>query len=153
MQIIDKMSHFVIREANTNDFESIFHLQKEFAQFQKTPDRLTITIAQMKEEKDLFHCLVAEVQSGAIAGFVTYFPAYYSWSGKAFYIDDLYVTQSFRKQGIGKQLLQSVIHKAKENGCKKVRWQVSGWNTAAIGFYKSIGAIVDDTECNCDLIL
>jgi hypothetical protein len=37
--------------------------------------------------------------------------------------------------------------------CKKMRWQVSKWNSDAITFYKSIGAVIDDVEINCDLYL
>ena len=69
------------------------------------------------------------------------------------YVDDLFVKNSFRNKGIGKQLLNAVINMAKENGCKKVRWQVSDWNTNAIDFYKSLGAEINNTERNCDLVL
>lgn len=141
-----------IRKAEESDFQSVFLLLAEFALFQKTPEKLVITAEQMKQEKDLFHCFVAE-DNGQIVGFITFFPAYYSWSGKAIYVDDLYVTTSFRNKGIGTLLLNKVVQQAKEKGCRKVRWQVSGWNENAILFYQSIGAIVDDTERNCDLLL
>ena len=146
------MSQFSIRKAVITDYEAIFGLQKEFALFQKTPEKLHITLEQMKEDKDFFHCLVAEMENNEIGGFITYFPAYYSWSGKAIYVDDLYVTEAYRKHGIGIQLLQSVIEMAKETGCKKVRWQVSEWNQNAIDFYQRLGAEVNTTERNCDLI-
>lgn len=147
------MSEIVIRKADAADFDSIIELQKEFAHFQKTPEKLTITAEQMKEEKDLFRCLVAETKDKAIIGFATYFPVYFSWSGKAMYVDDLFVKDNFRNKGIGKQLLNAVINMAKENGCKKVRWQVSDWNVNAIDFYKSLGAEINNTERNCDLML
>ena len=50
------MNEIVIRKANAEDFESIMELQKEFALFQKTPEKVTITVAQMKEEKEFFFC-------------------------------------------------------------------------------------------------
>jgi hypothetical protein len=46
-----------------------------------------------------------------------------------------------------------VINLAKQEQCKKVRWQVSGWNSNAIAFYKKMGANIDSTEINCDLVL
>jgi GNAT superfamily N-acetyltransferase len=146
------MSQFHIRKAGIDDFEAIYGLQKEFALFQKTPEKLLITLEEMKDDKDFFHCLVAEGEDTSIVAFVTYFPAYYSWSGKAIYVDDLYVRDNYRKGGIGIQLLQSVIEIARESGCKKVRWQVSDWNQNAIDFYQRLGAEVNDTERNCDLI-
>ncbi len=144
---------YQIRPAEESDFEAIITLQKEFAIFQKTPDKMKMTADQMKRDKYLFQCFVAQTNDTNIIGFVTFFPAYYSWSGKAIYIDDLYVTEPYRKFGIGKQLLDTVIFLAKESDCKKVRWQVSDWNTNAIDFYKKLGADMNDTERNCDLIL
>jgi len=68
-------------------------------------------------------------------------------------MDDLYVKPEFRGTGIGTQLIHKVIGYAKETHCHKLRWQVSGWNSPAITFYKKIGAEIDGTEQNCDLML
>ena len=142
-----------IRKANENDYPAILLLIKEFAIFQKTPEKVTITLDQMIKEKDFFRCIIAEDESIGIIGFATYFFAYYSWSGKTLYLDDLYVSTSFRGNKTGTRLLQEIISLAKREQCKKVRWQVSKWNTHAIDFYKKTGAIIDETEINCDLIL
>ena len=142
-----------IRKATVQDFPAVFHLIKKFAFFQQATDKVSITLEQMIEDKEYFQCLVAETASKEIVGFATFFYAYYSWSGKAVYLDDLYVTESFRKQGIGKDLLLAIIDLAKEGACKKVRWQVSKWNTAAIGFYEKMGATIDEVEINCDYLL
>ncbi len=142
-----------IRKADEQDFPIILSLIKEFSVFQKTPEKAMITLDQMKKEKDLFQCLVAEIGTGEIAGFASFFFTYYSWTGKGLYLDDLYVKDTFRKQSIGKKLLDAIIKLAKKKQCVKVRWQVSGWNTNAIDFYKKMGAIVDDTDINCDLFL
>jgi GNAT superfamily N-acetyltransferase len=142
-----------IRKGIEPDFSSIYSLLKEFAEFQKTPERVMITLEQMIQEKDLFRCFVAETEDNRIVGVASFFFAYYSWSGKAIYLDDLYVQPKWRKLSIGKQLLNAVIDHAKEERCKKLRWQVSKWNTNAIDFYKSMGAEIDDVEINCDLYL
>ena len=142
-----------VRPANENDFPAIYALIHEFASFQKTPEKVLITPEQMLQHKDLFQCLVAVTDEQQIIGFASYFYAYYSWSGKAIYLDDLYVIETYRKQKIGSQLLNALIELAKQQQCIKLRWQVSSWNKSAIGFYKSIGAHIDDTEINCDLNL
>lgn len=141
-----------IRKATPDDFPAIFSLIKEFASFQKSEEKLVTTIDQMLEDENLFQAFVA-VNNKTVIGFCTFFYAYYSWSGKAVYIDDLYITDSFRKNGIGKQLLNTVITLAKESNCRKIRWQVSKWNTNAIDFYKKMGADIDEIEINCDLFL
>lgn len=141
----------VIRQAGEEDFAAIYKLIKEFAVFQKTPEKVTITPEQMASDKDIFRCIVAVDESGEIIGYATYYYVYFSWSGKAGYLDDLYVTMPYRKQAVGKILLEKVAAICKENNCKKLRWQVSKWNKNAIEFYKAIGAVLDDTEMNCDL--
>jgi GNAT superfamily N-acetyltransferase len=141
-----------IRRATRDDFPAIFLLIKEFASFQKSEEKLVTTVDQMLEDENLFQAFVA-LENKNIIGFCTFFYAYYSWSGKAIYLDDLYITDSFRKNGIGKQLLNTVIALAKESNCRKVRWQVSKWNTNAIEFYKKMGADIDEIEINCDLFL
>src|ERR1044072_7558551 len=142
-----------IRSVNEQDFHQVVSLVKEFSAFQGTPEKVTITAEQMAEDRNLFRCFVAEAENKEIIGFATYFFAYYSWTGKAVYLDDLYVREEFRKMGIGGMLLMKVIDLAKEHECKKVRWQVSKWNTNAIAFYKSIGATIDEVEINCDYTL
>jgi GNAT superfamily N-acetyltransferase len=144
----------IIRPSTPQDFPTIHSLFLEFASFQKTPEKVKITVEQMQEDKDLFNCLVAEGTEGKIIGFATWFFAYYSWTGKAIYLDDLYVQDAFRKEGIGGRLLKAVIDLAKIEKCTKVRWLVSKWNTNAIEFYsKKMGAIITDTESCCDLTL
>lgn len=142
-----------IRKAGEQDLVAVYSLIREFADFQGTPEKVTVTAAQLAEDKALFRCFVAEAHGGAIVGFASFFFAYYSWTGKAAYLDDLYVKAAWRKGGIGKQLLQAVIDLAERENCHKVRWQVSRWNTAAIGFYQSMGATIDEVERNCDLVL
>jgi GNAT superfamily N-acetyltransferase len=142
-----------IRTAAPEDYPSILALITKFAAFQKTPEKVTITLEQMQQEKDCFHCLLAETPAFEIVGFASFFFAYYSWSGKAVYLDDLYVKEQFRKRQVGSQLLNAVISLAEKENCKKLRWQVSSWNKDAINFYRRIGASIDNVEINCDLLL
>src|SRR5216684_2930141 len=123
--------HAIIRQAAKEDLPAVYGLFQEFAVFQKTPEKLYITLEELTRDEEYFKCLVA-VADGEIVGFATYFFSFYSWTGKAVYLDDLYVKNSHRKYGIGKQLLEGVINLAKESQCKTVRWLVSRWNTNAI---------------------
>jgi GNAT superfamily N-acetyltransferase len=141
-----------IRKAEPTDFEEIYSLIIEFAEFIKTPEKVTTTPAQMIKDKDYFNCFIA-VDKNKVVGFATYFIAYYSWTGKAVYLDDLYVLKEYRGLGTGSKLLDKVIEAAKSENCIKVKWQVSNWNKKAIEFYKMRGATIDEVEINCDLKL
>lgn len=147
------MMNVAVQRANEQDFSRILDLIKEFSLFQGAREKVTITLEQMIKERAFFQCFIAENEDRELLGYVSFFFAYYSWTGKAVYLDDLYVREVFRKQGVGKMLLQSVIDFAKKEQCRKVRWQVSKWNTNAIAFYKRMGAQIDEVEINCDLVL
>jgi GNAT superfamily N-acetyltransferase len=139
------------RPASIEDYETLYSMMRDFAHFQKTPERLTLTLEQLKKDKDYFQCIVAVTSDNTIVGFSTWFFAYYSWTGKAVYMDDLYVVEEYRNQGVGTRLLQAVIQVAKEAGCSKVKWQVSKWNDAGIRYYEKMGATIDEVDINCDL--
>jgi diamine N-acetyltransferase len=141
--------NITIRKGIEADYPAIIDLINEFAFFQKTPERVTNTVEQMKGDNNLFQCFVAVDERNKIVGYAAWFFAYFSWTGKALYLDDLYVVESARGKAIGTQLLQTVIDHAGATNCVKVRWQVSNWNKAAIAFYRKMGAQLDDVEMNC----
>jgi ribosomal protein S18 acetylase RimI-like enzyme len=139
-----------IRKANESDFEAILSLIKELATFEKAPEKVTNSVQQMQLEKDYFHCYVAENETKEIVGMALYFFAYYTWVGKSLYLDDLYVKESCRGQKIGSKLLVKIFEIAKEENCKRMRWQVLNWNTPAIEMYKKFGAEIQEEWHNCD---
>jgi len=138
-----------IRIAAEEDYPAILSLIRELAEFEKAPAKVTNNVGQMKQEKELFHCYVAETESGEIVGMALYFFAYYTWVGKSLYLDDLYVKESYRNQKIGASLLKKIFEVANAEDCKRVRWQVLSWNQPAIGLYKKSGAEIEDEWLNC----
>lgn len=142
-----------IFKAEISDYPQILLLFQEFALFEKLPDKMVNSVERMIAEKDYFNCLVAKTAEGRIVAYASYFLCYYTWIGKCLYMDDLYVTSEFRGQGLGTRLINNIIEVAKQSNCHKMRWQVSRWNSPAIKFYQSLGAIVDNEEQNCDLYL
>lgn len=139
-----------IRKATEADFQAILGLIKELALFEKAPEKVTNSIEQMEEEKEYFRCIVAETKTGEIVGMALYFFAYYTWVGKSLYLDDLYVKEAYRKMKIGTALLNEIMAIARNENCKRVRWQVLNWNKNAISMYKKSGAVIDEEWLNCD---
>lgn len=147
-----EMTDITIRAVDEKDFPQLVDLFSEFALFEKMPDKMMNSVDRMIAERDFFNCFVAVTSDDHIIGYATYFFAYYTWIGKSLYMDDLYVKPEFRGNGVGTRLIKQVAYLAKNSGCHKLRWQVSKWNEPAIDFYKGIGASIDNTEQNCDLI-
>ncbi|MGI9545318.1 MAG: GNAT family N-acetyltransferase [Cyclobacteriaceae bacterium] len=61
-----------IRPAKETDFAEIVELFKEFSSFEKQSEKMTNSVDRMQQEKDFFHCFVAEINS-KIIGYVSYF--------------------------------------------------------------------------------
>jgi GNAT superfamily N-acetyltransferase len=142
--------NITIRKATEDDFAAILSLVKELAVFQNSSEKVLNSVDQMVEEKNLFQCFVAESEQKEIVGIASYFLAYYTWVGKSLYLDDLYVKESCRGQKIGSELLKQIFEVAKAENCKRVRWQVSDWNKAALEFYKKCGAQIEEEYCICN---
>ena len=147
------MKNIKIREASEEDFGAIVELFREFALFENLPEMMTNSVELMKKEREYFNCFVAVNSANVIVGYATWFFAYFTWTGKALYMDDLYVKENYRGAGTGTMLIRKIADFAKESDCHLMRWQVSDWNAPAIGFYKSLGAVINNAERNCDLKL
>lgn len=58
---------------------------------------------------------------------------------KSIYIDDIFVLEDFRHQGIGTKLYKQVESIANNIGAKRIDLTVWQFNNTAINFYKSLG--------------
>ncbi|MCF8295066.1 MAG: GNAT family N-acetyltransferase [Bacteroidales bacterium] len=142
--------NYTIRPAREEDFDRIFELICELARFEQAAGQVSNSPQKMREEQAYFKALVVEKEDGELIGFALYFFAYYTWVGKSLYLDDLYITESYRKHGIGKALLNEINAIARRENCKRIRWQVLDWNTPAIEFYRSLGVSISNEWLNCD---
>jgi GNAT superfamily N-acetyltransferase len=140
-----------IRLAEESDFNRLIELMREFAEFENHPEAMMNSVERMKRESEYFSCFLAETGDYQIVGYAAWFFAYYTWTGKSLYIDDLYVSNEYRGKGIGKMLMKRVIEFATTSGCHKIRWQVSDWNEPAMNMYRKMGAEIDTSKLNCDL--
>jgi len=143
-----------IRKGIKADIPSVLHLIKELALYEKAPEEVTNTVEAMERdgfgENPIFRMLVAEAE-GNVVGMAIYFIKYSTWKGKGVYLDDIVVNETYRGKGIGKMLLDEVIHDCKNLGAKQLHWQVLDWNEPAIGFYKKYHSSFDTEWINCKL--
>lgn len=141
-----------IEVAQKSDLTEIHQMILDFATFQKTPEKVYITVEQMEADAHLIKALIVRENEKAI-GFATYYFGYSSWSGRHLYLDDIYLETAYRGQGIGDQMMDQLEELAKAEKCRSMRWLVSKWNDSAIEFYKKRGASIDSTEFTCQLDL
>jgi GNAT superfamily N-acetyltransferase len=58
-------------------------------------------------------------------------------------VDDLYVVESWRRCGVGAQLLAAVGYEARQRGGDWVAWMVRPDNPLAFAFYRGIGGTLN----------
>jgi ribosomal protein S18 acetylase RimI-like enzyme len=63
---------------------------------------------------------------------------------KGLYLEDLYVRPHARRRGVGRALITFVAKIAVERRCGRFEWSVLDWNSRAIDFYRSLGAVALD---------
>ena len=137
-----------IRKATANDMPSVLELIQELATFEKEPDAVVVTVADLIRdgfsENPLFQCFVAEVD-GEIIGMALYYYRFSTWKGKTIHLEDLIVKESKRGTGAGFALYKEIIKQGKAENVRRIEWNVLDWNTPAIDFYEKSGAkVLDD---------
>ena len=135
-----------IRRATFEDAETIHRFIVELAIYEKEPDAVEVTPAQLREqlgrEHPPFECLIAELPDRGPVGFALYFANYSTWRGKpGIYLEDLYVSEEARGQGAGKALLLALARLTRARGGARLEWSVLDWNQPSIEFYRGLGAI------------
>lgn len=136
----------IIRQAVAKDATAIYRMIIELAEYEKAADQIAISVEQIRDT--LFEQPVPGVEaliyeiSGQAFGYAVFFTSYSTWLGKpGIYMEDLYISPTYRGKGAGKQMLRHIAQLALERGCGRVEWSVLDWNQPAIEFYESIGAI------------
>ena len=131
-----------IRTAAIADAALIRQLIWELADFEKTPDQVQTTEAEIARDgfgvDPQFRALIAE-WSGHPAGFALFFSYYSTWRGAGFYLEDLFVRPDFRGRGIGKALFARVAGIAQREDRSFIKLSVLNWNQNAIEMYKALG--------------
>ncbi len=74
-------------------------------------------------------------------GFALYFYNFSTFLGRSgIYLEDLYVSPEYRKQGVGKALLKKLARTAEAEGCGRLEWWCLDENLPSIEFYTAMGA-------------
>ncbi len=134
---------FTIRFASKKDMVSVHQLITELAVFENEPNAVEISIKDLENdgfsENPKFKIFIAEENEVTI-GMALFYERYSTWKGKAIHLEDLIVTASKRKLGVGKALYTKLMQYAFDHQYKRVAWEVLDWNKNAIDFYESTGA-------------
>ena len=116
---------------------------RELAEYERELQSVTIREEELARdgfgEHPRFRALIGEWE-GEPAGYALFFDYFSTWVGRGLFLEDLFVREKFRGQGMGKALLAEVARIAVDERCYGIHWEVLDWNEKAIGMYKALGA-------------
>ncbi len=139
-----------IRKATSESIPQIIELMREFAEFENLTHSLEITEEKLNDamfgENAFVESLIAFDDETPIA-YAIFFPYFSSFRGqRSVYLEDIYITEKYRKFGIGEKMLKEIARIGNQKGALRMDFQVLDWNTPAINFYKKHGAVIDESE-------
>ncbi|HKC67221.1 MAG TPA: GNAT family N-acetyltransferase [Bacteroidia bacterium] len=149
------MTDIKIRKGIETDLEQVLTLVKELATYEKAPNEVEVTIEEMQNwgfgNDKVFEFFVAQHEA-KIIGIALYYYKYSTWKGKCLFLEDIIVTESYRRYGLGTKLFNEVALVAKQKQVRRMEWQVLDWNEPALNFYKKYNAHLDGEWINGKLI-
>lgn len=135
------------RFAERDDIPVILSLVRALAAYEHMEDAVVATPALYEDwlfEKNTARVILAFNGDDAV-GFALFFYNFSTWLGRGgIYLEDLFVKESHRGQGIGKHLLKTLAKIAVDEGCGRLEWACLDWNAPSIAFYRAQGAVSMD---------
>ncbi len=135
-----------VRTAKEPDLPELFALITAKAEFDGALSALVATQeslhAALFKPQPLAYALVAEVD-GKLVGMATYYAIFSSFISKpGLWLDDLFVYEDYRGNGIGEAMVENLCAIAKSGGCARIDWLVNAANDRGKKFYCRIGATI-----------
>jgi GNAT superfamily N-acetyltransferase len=137
---------FTIKPATPEEIPALLELVRELARFEHLEHEVEATMESLHQAlfgpQPVAGALLAR-GDGEVAGYAIYFFTFSSFVGRpGIWLEDVYVRPQFRKQGLGRQLIEAVARIGVERGCGRFEWTALDWNERALSFYRSLGAEV-----------
>src|ERR1700745_4210513 len=128
-----------IRPATVHDAALLRTMIRELAEYGQELQWVTIREEDLARagfgEHPRFRAFVSEWE-GKPAGYALFFDYFSTWVGRGLFLEDLFVREKFRRQGIGRALLAEVARIAVEEHCYGIHWGGLDWNTQASARHK-----------------
>ena len=139
-----------IKSATPENISQIYDLMREFAEYENLLDSFETTEERLKSglfgETKVADAILAFDGATPVA-YAVFFPNFATFRGqRGIYLEDIFITKNYRGRGLGEMMLRYIARLAKARGFERIDFQVLEWNTPAVGFYESLGAVRDEEE-------
>lgn len=130
-----------VRRATRADMPAILDLIRELAKFEKLPPPDGAGYARLIQDLGRRFDAFVAVEEGKTVAYAIIYETYSSFAAKpVLWLEDVYVTPSARRRGVGRSLLEEAQREAERRGCARVAWAVLDWNIEAQKMYDALGA-------------
>lgn len=137
----------VVRQATPDDLEAVVQLFDQYRQFYRLASDLSaarVFIGTRLQNGDSIIFVVQAEPGGAIVGFTQLYPLFASLSiGRAFVLNDLFVSPMARGLGLGRHLLGRAAEYGRETGARYLELSTETTNAAAQRLYEKMGWVRD----------
>src|SRR5262245_826678 len=139
---------FSINQITRDEISGLLELIRELARFEKLEHELEATVESLTQSlfgpKPVAGALVGSA-AGEMVGYALYFFTFSSFIGRpGIWLEDLYVRPAFRRQGLGRAMIEAVAKIGAERNCGRFEWTALNWNKNALDFYRKLGAQMMD---------
>jgi GNAT superfamily N-acetyltransferase len=134
--------NITVRFAEPDDAALVLRFIRELAVYERAPQAVVATEDDLRRNgfgPDRQFEAVLAFLGGEPAGMALFHPRFSTWLGRqGMYLEDLYVSENARGQGVGRRLMARLATIAVERGWGRIDFQVLDWNPAR-GFYRRLG--------------
>lgn len=136
-----------INKATPEEISPCYKMMQELAIYEGENTNSIISLQEFikltSSSTPIFHILTAKKEN-ILVGIAIYYYRYSTWKGKHIHLEDLFVSENYRKEGIGKLLFQELVSIAKKEKLKRIEWEVHNTNKKAKKFYEKMGAEISE---------
>lgn len=130
------------RQTAPADLELLLTLIRDYYQYDAIPfDEATLrpALSRFLNDSTLGLAWLADVQGQAAGYLIATFSFDLEFGGRTLTVTDLYVQESYRRQGVGRAALAFLERVAPELGVVTLELQAERHNEAALTFYAALG--------------
>jgi hypothetical protein len=133
--------------------DAIRDLIREIAVFENMLDQFETNSEKLvrdyaNDENKFYHCVLCLDKADNVIGYALYFLSYHLQRGRGCYLEDLYISEKYRSQGLGMKMWRYMVRDCLVNfNVKFMQWSVLDWNKSAIDIYTNFNG-VNLTELN-----
>ena len=134
----------VIEKVNSETFNDFLGLIEKLAEYEKLapPDEKAKRRLRTDclSDKPKYQAFIGKVGHKYVS-YVIFFFAYSSFHAlPTLFLEDIFVLEEYRRQGVGKKMFDFLKETAKQEGCGRIEFTVLKWNKSAQEFYEKNGA-------------